>query len=555
MLRHLPVAAAVAALTLLSFFQFPGHTFLQQDTQVYIPMLERIWDPDALAQDLVATRPHLSFTMYDEVTLGLRRLTGADFQAVLAAQQLAWRALGILGVFLIATSVGLGRSHALAVASIFTLGATIAGPTVLTSEYEPVPRGFAVPLVMCAIGLAAHGRDLGAGAMASLAFLYHPPTTFVFWVVYSALTLWPAKPDWMVRRIRGLAPLAAAVLIMLALSRLQPGETERQVFFSRIDPAWEQWQRMRASYNWVSVWIGGYWQQYLLLWAVSAAAAWRLRGLLTPELRFFAFGMPLMGMLSVPASYLLLERMKWVLIPQFQPARAILFVTVFATVMGAVAGMRAAAGGRWREAALWLIPAFAVPLGPRIFDVLWPNLADAALRRRTLLVAALSLALALAAWAASRRRKLTPLLALASLAPFWLIPGYGGIRNYPQLHHPELDQLSVWAREATPKNAVFLFPDARQEVYPGIFRARAVRTVYVCWKSGGQVNFMRGLAEEWWRRWQQTMAKKADYSVVNYRAMGVDYVVVKRANRLRYRAPVYENARYLAYLTRPLELR
>ncbi|MEK7755380.1 MAG: hypothetical protein AAB654_25875, partial [Acidobacteriota bacterium] len=152
MLRHLPVAAAVAALTLVSFFQFPGHTFLYQDTQVYMPMLERIWDPDALDQDLVATRPHLSFTIYDEVTLGLRRLTGADFQAVLAAQQVVWRALGILGVFLIATSVGLGRWHALAVASVFTLGATIAGPTVLTFEYEPVPRGFAVPLLMCAIG-------------------------------------------------------------------------------------------------------------------------------------------------------------------------------------------------------------------------------------------------------------------------------------------------------------------------------------------------------------------------------------------------------------------
>jgi hypothetical protein len=84
-----------------------------------------------------------------------------------------------------------------------------------------------------------------------------------------------------------------------------------------------------------------------------------------------------------------------------------------------------------------------------------------------------------------------------------------------------------------------------------MFRARAVRTVYVCWKSGGQVNFMRGLAEEWWRRWQQTMAKKADYSRVDYRAMGIDYVVVKRANRLRYRTPVYENARYIAYLNQP----
>ncbi len=117
MLRHLPVAAAVALLTLVSFFQFPGHTFLHQDTQVYIPMLEHIWDPGALTQDLIATRPHLSFTIYDEVTLGLRRLTGGDFQGALVVQQLVWRALGILGIFLIATSVGLARWPALAVAS------------------------------------------------------------------------------------------------------------------------------------------------------------------------------------------------------------------------------------------------------------------------------------------------------------------------------------------------------------------------------------------------------------------------------------------------------
>jgi len=551
MLRHLPVAAAIVALTLLSFFQFPGRTFLQQDSQIYIPMLERIWDQGALDRDLVATRPHMSFTIYDEVTLGLRRLTGTDFRAVLVAQQLIWRAFGILGVFLIATSVGLARWHALAVASIFTLGATIVGPTVLTFEYEPVPRGFAVPLLVCAIGLAAHGRDLGAGAVASLAFLYHPPSTFAFWAVYSALTLWPAKPDWMVRRIRGLAPLAVAVLVMLVLSRLQTGETERQVLFGRIDADWEQWQRARASYNWVSSWIGSYWQHYILLWAVSAAAAWRLRRSLTPELSFLAFGMPLMGVLSVLASYLLLERMKLALIPQFQPARAILFVTVFATVMASIAGMDAAARGRRWEAALWLIPAFAVPLSPRVIDLLWPNLADTAIRRRVLLLVALAAATAFAAWLASKSTKLAPALLVACLAPFWLIPGYGGVRNYSQVHDPELDQLAAWARASTPRNAVFLFPDARREVYPGIFRATAVRTVYVCWKSGGQVNFMRGLAEEWWRRWQNTMAKKLNYSIVDYRAFGVDYVVVKSANRLRYRAPAYENARYLAYRVGP----
>ncbi len=47
---------------------------------------------------MVATRPHMSFTIFDEVTIALRRLTGAGFGEGLMAQQLAWRALGILGI-------------------------------------------------------------------------------------------------------------------------------------------------------------------------------------------------------------------------------------------------------------------------------------------------------------------------------------------------------------------------------------------------------------------------------------------------------------------------
>ena len=33
----------------------------------------------------------------------------------------------------------------------------------LTFEYEPMPRGFAVPLLMLAVGLTAHGRYFWGG--------------------------------------------------------------------------------------------------------------------------------------------------------------------------------------------------------------------------------------------------------------------------------------------------------------------------------------------------------------------------------------------------------
>src|ERR1700753_318027 len=70
-------AAAIIGLTLLGFFQFPGHTYLQQDTQIYIPILEHLWDGSVLSQDLLVQRPHVAFTLYDELALALRWITGA----------------------------------------------------------------------------------------------------------------------------------------------------------------------------------------------------------------------------------------------------------------------------------------------------------------------------------------------------------------------------------------------------------------------------------------------------------------------------------------------
>src|SRR3989442_4615019 len=100
MTKRLVVAAAIAALTLLSYSQFPGHTYLQADTQIYIPMLEHLWDPGALAKDPLAQKPHVSFTLYDEAAAVLRKITGLPFSRVLAGEQIVFRALGIWGLYL-----------------------------------------------------------------------------------------------------------------------------------------------------------------------------------------------------------------------------------------------------------------------------------------------------------------------------------------------------------------------------------------------------------------------------------------------------------------------
>ncbi|MBM3776370.1 MAG: hypothetical protein FJW37_14590, partial [Acidobacteria bacterium] len=163
-MTRLSIAAALAAITLLSFFQFPGHTWLQSDTQIYAPILEHLRNPAVLRNEMLVLGPHVSFTLYDEIAIGLRSLSHLEFQQVLALEQICFRGLGILGFYLMATAAGLARWPALAAAAVAALGANIGGPSVLLWEYEPVPRGFAVPLLFLAAGLAAHRRLLAAAA-------------------------------------------------------------------------------------------------------------------------------------------------------------------------------------------------------------------------------------------------------------------------------------------------------------------------------------------------------------------------------------------------------
>jgi hypothetical protein len=524
--RRLLIGAAICALTLLNYFQFPGHTYLQADTQIYAPILEHIWDPSVLSSDLIVQKPHVSFTLYDEVAEGLRKLTGLPFRQVLAGEQIFFRALGIFGLYLIASSAGLSTAASLLVTAIVSLGATIGGPSVLSFEYEPTPRGFAVPLLFLGIGLIAQGRYVGGSIAGSAAFLLHAPTAYPFWAVFLILAL-------VRRKLYAFAPLLAAAVLIWIAAQLQAGATHAMTFFTRLDAAQESLQRLRASYVWISLWASQWLPHYVFLYAVTVLAVVRLWKTLTPELRYFAIGLPLIGMLSVPISYLTLEKMKLAVIPQLQPLRALLFVTVMAALLAAIAACVAIERKRYWEAIPWLVVAYLIPVNTNTMQLPPAN--------RILVVLALT-GLALLSF---RHWALT---AVAAVAAFFVIPIYGNVINYPALHTAALAELSQWARTSTPKSAVFLFPDANRELYPGIFRAEALRAVYVDWKAGGQVNYFKDFGEQWWSRWQDVMAKPFDPSdCAKFAALGIDYIIVKPEHKLPSRTPAFENSAYVVY--------
>jgi hypothetical protein len=532
------VGGVILAISVVHFFQFPGHTWLQSDTQIYAPILEHMWDPSVLGKDLIVQYPHVAFTLYDETAIALRKATGLGFRLVLEGQQFVYRALGIWGVYLIATAVGLSDLLALLVASIFSLGAFITGPAVVIYEYEPVPRGFAVPMVFLAIGLLAHGRFLGAGIAAAVGFLMHPPSVIPFYAVYSCLAVWPSKDTGIRQKVAPLWVLAGAVVMLFLVSLAQNGSAA--AFLSRIDPHQAELQRMRASYSWISTWWKDRIAHYLILYLVTVWAYWRVRAEVPRPLRFFLIGLPLIGMISLPVSYLLLEKLQWALVPEFQPGRALLFVTAFAMVLGAAAAAKAVAGKRYVEAIALLA---LVYLPPANRNVEWPS------GNRVGVIVTLAPLTTVAIWMVQSAPRWSRFAFAAALAaPFFLIPTWGRMENYPARQTPELRQLAHWASASTPKDSVFLFPDAKESLDPGIFRAEALRAIYVDWKAGGQVNFFKDLGEEWWSRWQRTMTAPFNPSAMtSYRGLGIDYVVVLPKNSVRGMTPVFENRSYVAY--------
>src|SRR4051812_32662913 len=89
---------SIAVITLLGYFLFPGRTYLQSDSQIYVPMLERMRDASLFTRDITILRPHLAFTAYDEIAVGLARITGLGFETVLTIEQLVCRGLATAGL-------------------------------------------------------------------------------------------------------------------------------------------------------------------------------------------------------------------------------------------------------------------------------------------------------------------------------------------------------------------------------------------------------------------------------------------------------------------------
>jgi hypothetical protein len=495
-------------------------------------MMERIYNPILFSNDPMIQRPHLALTAYDEIAIALRNYAGLNFEYGLKLQQIIFRACAAAGLLLIALRLGLSPPAAFFAAAVVILNVGI-------SELDPVARAFTLGLMLLGVGLAIGGHDLAAGLIFSLGFLIHPTAALPFWVaaVYAVLRR-SARPILLV-------PLPVAVSILLVLMRLQTGGTETLNFFGTVEPFQESLQRRFMGPNFISEWSAKDILELICECTVVLVAFWRLRERLQPPLRDWLWALGGIAALSIPFSWVVLDRLHWAMAGPWVPLRALVLVTLLASLLSAAAGMEAARKGIWWETPIWMAIALALPVKDHL-ATWWVD------PRLVALVLALVGTSAAGLWLADRTRGVT--LFAAGILPFIAFSASGLVPKPRPADSPELKELAAWALKTTDETAVFLFADEGSYAGSGPFRARALRSIYVDYEGRALVNYYPEFSADWIKRWEAVHEGRWLVTTEDFQDLAsrrIDHVVLKKEHAIPSKQPEFSNLRYVVYAVAP----
>ncbi len=389
----------------------------------------------------------------------------------------------------------------------------------------------------------AREKPLLAGLAGGVAVLYDPVIAAPFWL---AIFLAFIADRGSRRIVRPALPILLVFALLLAnLAQLQPGILERQDVFSTIPEPFAILQQYRTPFAWVSLWADREMWHYLAIFVCGLWATARIWAFLNGRMRWFLLALPLFGILSVPVSALLLDLFRWSLIPQIQPARALQYTVMFGLFACAIAGLYAARSGRFVEASLWFVLVFMLPMNVQILDVI--HLGSALALRELAVAIAFACTLVFAAKKLAKTQWNAVILCLP-VAALFVLPLASGVPRTELIGREPITELSDWAEKETWGSSMFLFPDAGQELDPGIFRAESRRALWVDWQSGTLVPDSESFASEWWQRWRDDVQGGfSPQALENMLSLPIDYYVLKLPNELRNVRWVFRNSKFVVY--------
>jgi hypothetical protein len=493
MRRGLLILLCLLAVTWFEFQVYPGHSYLQGDTQLLVPMLERLDTPGFLSRDLVAANPVFTFTIYDEFTQFLHAQGHLSFEQALLRQQIVFRFAGILGVFLLARSLKTAPFASVALSATVNAATQLTAPHAFVTNPEATPVAFAFPLVLLAGGLLSNRKPLLASLAAGLALLYDPLTSIPFWLVVIGASL----SDRPLRKF--LRPVWPALLIfglvLGNLVQLQAGLGGDQDLTSKMTAAMVRLTQIRTPWTWVSSWLSTEIWSYLFLLVAAAWALTRVWKQTDRLVNWVVIGLAGSGLFGVVMAMILLASRRQM--ATAMPAARMLALTVaLCALVCGVASFQAAAQHRWRESLCWAALLIAAVLNAQVLDLLHLNAATVA---------------------------------------------------RPAGTDPNLRNLAAWAEE-TWGSSMFQFPDAAQRTEPGTFRALSRRALWADWQSGRIADYSNQAGQTWWSRWQSSMSQGYSTDLLQETLrQPIDYYVLRREHQLTGIKPTYSNSEFVVY--------
>jgi uncharacterized membrane protein YkgB len=486
MRRALLILLGLLVVTWFEFQVYPGHSYLQGETQLLVPMLERLDTPGFLSRDLVAANPTFAYTIYDEITQSLHIAAKVGFEQALMWQQLAFRLAAVIGIFLLARALKVVPWAAILISGCINAITHLATPEAFVTNPEATPASFALGLVFLAAGLLVNRNALLAGLAAGFALLYDPITAAPFWLIVIIASLTDRslrtylRPAWL--------SLVIFSLILGNLVQLQAGLGGGEEVTARMSAAMVQLTRIRTPWVWVThwVWNGILTYKFLLVAGVCALARlWKFADRIT---KWVTIGLAASGTVSVGvAMILLLQHSQFAV--EMMPARNLAFSVSISVLLCGAASWHAAQKQKWVESLPWMAVMIFAILNAQVLDLLHLKVDMA-------------------------HRTATP---------------------------DAVRQLASWAEHDTWGSSLFQFMDAGKSNEPGIFRARSKRALWADWESGLICESSDEAGHEWYSRWQ---SRKALPEMLR---LPIDYYVLDRQHELTKVKPVYENSEYVVY--------
>jgi len=493
MRRGLLILLALLVVTWFEFQVYPGHSYLQGETQLLVPMLERLDTPGFLSRDLVAPNPTFTFTIYDEITQSLHTIAHWNFEQALLRQQILFRFIAVLGIFLAARALKVPATAAVLLSGCVNAIGSLAAPLAFVTNPEATPVAFALSLIYLAAGLLMNRHPLPAALAGGVAILYDPVTAATFWTLVIVASLADSslrrllRPNWSV--------LLIFLLILGNIVQLQSGLGGGQELTHNLSAGMVKLTQVRTPWVWTSLWAQLEIWSYLFLMAAGIWALARIARHTDTLVRWVTIGMALSGLASVAvAMFLLAERMQ--LATAMPPARNLALTVAMMVLVCGAAGWYALQARRWLEGSLWAALVLAAILNPQILDLLHLQLSAAVQNQAT----------------------------------------------------PEVKELATWAEQKTWGSSMFQFADSGESKEAAVFRALSRRALWADWQSGVIVDYSERAGQEWSARWNATMSGK--YSIgrlAGMLALPIDYYVLRRADQLVGVSPVYSNAAYVVY--------